>query len=103
MPSRYSFGGYVHTGDFPDVTEDSNGQNLFLSGRKGREHSGQEVFYLVFEQMFYRNPGRDTGLNGFVTFVLSPDEDKSPIPYYLHGGMTHEGLITGSPTHHSDA
>jgi len=97
MPSRYSFGGYVHTGDFPDVAEDSNGQNLFLSGRKGREHSGQEGFYLVFEQMFYRNPGRDTGLNGFVTFVLSPDEDKSPIPYYLNGGLIYEGLIPCRP------
>jgi porin len=94
MPSRYSFGGYVHTGDFPDVAEDSKGQNLFLSGRHGREHSGQEGFYLLFEQMFFRNPNRpEAGLNGFVTFVVSPDEDKSPIPYYLNGGLIYEGLI----------
>ena len=98
MPSRYSFGGYVHTGDFPDVAEDSHGQNLFLSGRHGREHSGQDGFYLLFEQMFFRNPNRpDAGLNGFVTFVVSPDEDKSPIPYYLNGGLIYEGLIPCRP------
>jgi porin len=97
MPSRYSFGGYVHTGDFPDVARDAFGTNLFLSGLPGREHSGQEGFYLIFEQMFYRNPGRDSGLSGFVTFVLSPDEDKSSIPYYLNGGLIYEGLLPCRP------
>jgi porin len=98
MPCRYSFGGYFHTGDFPDVAEDAFMTNLFVSGRPGRLHSGQQGFYLVFEQMFYRNPGRpQTGLNGFVTFVLSPDEDKSAIPYYLNAGLIYEGLIPCRP------
>ena len=94
MPSRYSLGGYVHTGDFPDVARDSNGQNLFLSGLSGREHSGQGGFYFLFEQMLLRNPNQpETGLNAFVTFVVSPDEAKSPIPYYLNSGLIYEGLI----------
>jgi porin len=98
MPSRYSFGGYVHTGDFPDVARDAFGTNLFVSGLPGREHSGQNGFYLLFEQMFFRNPNRpEAGLNGFVTFVVSPDEDKSPIPYYLDGGLIYEGLIPCRP------
>ena len=98
MPSRYSFGGYYHTGDFPDVALDAFGQNIFLSGHTGREHGGQEGFYLLFEQMLYRDAGRpETGLNAFVTFVVSPDEDKSPIPYYLNGGLIYEGLIPCRP------
>jgi porin len=98
MPSRYSFGGYVHTGDFPDVAEDRFGGNIFISGRHGREHSGQEGFYFLFEQMFLRNADRpETGLNGFVTFVVSPDEDKSAIPYFLNGGLIYEGLIPFRP------
>ena len=98
MPSRYSFGGYYHTGDFPDVAEDSLGQNIFLSGRAAREHSGQEGFYLLFEQMLHRNASRpETGLNAFVTFVVSPDEDKSTIPYYLNGGLIYEGLFPFRP------
>jgi porin len=48
--------------------------------------------------MFLRNADRpDTGLNGFVTFVVSPDEDKSPIPYFLNGGLIYEGLIPCRP------
>jgi porin len=98
MPCRYSFGAYYHTGDFPDVAQDTFLTNLFISGRPGRLHSGQEGFYLLFEQMFHRNPGRpETGLNGFVTFVVSPDEDKSPMPYYLNGGLIYEGLIPCRP------
>src|ERR1700731_4593275 len=98
MPCRYSFGAYYHTGDFPDVAQDAAMRNLFISGRPGRLHSGQEGFYLLFEQMFHRNPGRpETGLNGFVTFVVSPDEDKSPMPYYLNGGLIYEGLIPCRP------
>jgi porin len=98
MPSRYSLGGYYHTGHFPDVAQDAFLTNLFISGRPGREHTGQEGFYLLFEQMFHRNPGRpETGLNGFVTFVVSPDEDKSAIPYYLNGGLIYEGLIPCRP------
>ncbi len=98
MPSRYSFGGYVHTGDFPDVAQDRLGGNLFISGGPGREHSGQGGFYLLFEQMFLRNANRpETGLNGFVTLVVSPDEDKSPIPFFLNGGLIYEGLIPCRP------
>ena len=98
MPCRYSVGGYHHTGDFPDVAKDSHLNNLFISGRPGRLHSGQSGFYLVFEQMLFRNPGRpETGLNAFTTFVLSPDEQKSPMPYFFNGGLIYEGLIPSRP------
>jgi len=97
MPGRYSFGGYYHSGEFRDVAEDAFMTNLFVSGRLGQKHDGQEGFYLIFEQMFYRNPGRDTGLNGFVTFVLSPDEDKSAMPYYINSGLIWEGPISCRP------
>jgi porin len=93
MPSRYSFAGYYHTGDFRDVAEDRFMTNPFVSGRLGRFHSGQYGFYLLFEQMLLRNPGRDTGVTSFVTFVVSPDADKSVMPYFVNGGLIWEGLI----------
>ena len=54
MPSRYSFGGYIHTGDFPDVAlDDFLGRILFLSGTTRRQQAGQEGFDIcMFEQMF---------------------------------------------------
>jgi porin len=98
MPCRYSLGGFHHTGDFPDVAEDGHFNNLFISGRPARLHSGQSGFYLVFEQMLIRNPGRpESGLNAFTTFVVSPDEQKSAMPYFFNGGLIYDGLIPSRP------
>jgi porin len=98
MPGRYSFGGYYHTGHFPDVSRDAFNGNIFLSGLPAREHAGQEGFYFIFEQMLHRNPDRPkTGLNAFVTFVASPNDDKSVMPYYLDGGLIYEGLFRSRP------
>jgi len=97
LPGRYSFAGYYHSGDFPDVAEDAFMENLFVSGGTGRIHSGQYGFYLIFEQMLLRNSGRDTGLNSFVTFVVSPDEDKSVMPFFVNAGLIWEGLIPCRP------
>jgi len=98
MPGRYSFGGYYSTGHFPDVAQDAFMTNLFISGLPGKEHSGQDGFYLIVEQMLLRNGyNPKTGLTGFVTFVVSPDESKSPMPYYMNGGLIDEGLIPGRP------
>jgi len=98
MPGRYSLGGYYHTGHFPDVARDVTNGNIFLSGLAAQEHGAQEGFYLIVEQMLHRNPNSPkTGLNSFLTFVLSPEEDKSAIPYYLNGGLIYQGLIPGRP------
>jgi porin len=48
--------------------------------------------------MLLRNPGRpETGLNVFTTFVLSPDEQKSSMPYFFNGGLIYEGMIPNRP------
>ena len=98
LPGRYSFGGFHHTGDFPHVAVDRDGDNLILSGSIPREMSGQEGVYIIFEQMFHReNAQTDRGLNGFITVVVSPDEDKSPMPYFFNTGFIYEGIFPGRP------
>jgi len=98
MPSRFSLGGYYHTGHFQDVSQDAVGGNIFLSGLPAREHAGQEGVYLICEQMLHRNPDRPkTGLNSFVTFVVSPVDDKSVMPYYFDCGFIYEGLFPKRP------
>lgn len=48
--------------------------------------------------MLLRNPDRlESGLNAFITFVVSPDEDKSVMPYYINGGLIYEGLMPSRP------
>jgi porin len=98
MPGRYSLGGYYHSGHFADVARDASGGNIFLTGLPGREHDGQEGFYLLFEQMLHRNADRPkTGLNSFVTLVVSPEDNKSTLPYFLNFGLVYEGLCSKRP------
>jgi porin len=103
MPCRYSLGGYYHTGDFHDVAQDSAGDNIFINNLPGRIHTGHEGLYVIFEQMLLRNSARpDTGLNSFFTFVASPAEDKSTLPYFVNGGLIYEGLIPCRPKDKTD-
>ena len=75
-----------------------NGQNLFLSGRPAASTPARKDFTFSSSKCFSGTRiGLIAGLNGFVTFVVSPDEDKSPIPYYLNGGLIYEGLIPCRP------
>lgn len=98
LPARYSLGTFHHTGDFPDVATDLNGNNLFLSGVKAREMSGQDGYYVIVEQMLYReSPQSSRGLQGFFTFAVSPDEEKSPMPYFFNTGFIYEGLFPSRP------
>ena len=94
LPARYSVGAFYHTGDFSDVARDINGNNLFLSGLPAQQDSNQEGFYTIIEQMLYREQeGSTQGLNGFFTFVISPDTEKSTMPYFINGGLIYEGLF----------
>ena len=98
LPARYSVGAYYHTGDFADVATDVNGNNLFVSGLPGREDSNQQGYYTIIEQGLYREEaGSDQGLTGIFTFVLSPELDKSDMPYFMNAGMVYKGLFNGRP------
>ena len=98
LPGRYSLGAFHHSGDFPDVAVDSIGGNLIISGGLPREMSGQDGYYMILEQMFHREtPDKDQGLNGFLTVVVSPDEEKSTMPYFFNTGFIYEGLLPARP------
>lgn len=98
LPGRYSLGGYYHSDHEPDVARDVLNGNRFLTGLPALEHDSQEGYYLLFEQMLHRHAGRpETGLNAFITFVASPNETKSVIPYFLNGGLVYQGLIPSRP------
>lgn len=100
LPARYSFGAFRHTGDFPNVAEDTNGGNLLLTGTNPRMMSSQMGYYIIIEQTLSRTGGRadgDRGLNSFFTLVASPDEDKSTMPYFFNTGFIYTGLLPERP------
>lgn len=100
LPARYSLGAFHHTGDFPDVATDSIGGNLLAVGSTGipREMSGQGGYYIIIEQMLYRESSHSSrGLQSFLTVVVSPDEEKSPMPYFFNTGFIYKGLFSARP------
>ncbi|MGE9290670.1 MAG: carbohydrate porin [Puniceicoccales bacterium] len=98
LPARYSVGAYYHTGDFSDVATDVNGNNLFVTGLPAREDSDQQGYYTIIEQGLYRESSEsDQGLTGIFTFVLSPDLDKSDMPYFMNAGLVYKGLLEDRP------
>ena len=98
LPAHYKIGGYYHTGHFRDVAKDVDGGNLFVSGLPGDRFSGNSGFYLLLDQMVYRErPDSNRNLTGFVVGVASPDQDHNVMPYYVSGGLVYEGLIGARP------
>ncbi|WP_269525036.1 carbohydrate porin [Coraliomargarita parva] len=98
LPGRYAIGGFYHSGDFASITEDIAGGNPYISGLPGKEEDSQYGIYFVFEQMLMahdEDPGK--GLTFFIAGSMSPEEEKSPMPYYGIAGLLYDGLISSRP------
>lgn len=85
MPGNVTFGGYVDSSDFD-----------FLDG-SGRTRGGSYGFYLLLDQMVYREggPGSDQGLTPWAALTLAPDQQINTIPFSAAGGLVYQGLIPG--------
>ena len=85
LPGQYSFGGYYDSNRFnslknPNATE-----------------SGTYSIYGLFQQMVYRDgePGSLKGLTVWGATVLAPKSKVNIMPYFLGGGLSYQGLISG--------
>jgi porin len=85
MPGSVSLGGYVDTSDFS-----------FLDG-SGRTRGGSDGFYLLLDQMVYREGGvgSDQGLTPWGAFTLAPDQQINTIPFSAAAGLVWQGLLPG--------
>jgi porin len=83
LPGRYRLGGYY----------DSNRYAFFDDPR--RNERGKFGFYLLGDQMVYREPGTEDGqgLSLFGGFLYAPRERTNLLPYFATAGATYRGLI----------
>lgn len=83
LPGNVTFGGYFDSSDYD-----------YLDG-SGRTRDGSHGFYLLLDQMAYREggPGSDQGLTPWAAFTLAPDEKVNTNPYTVSGGLQYHGLI----------
>lgn len=83
LPGRYAVGGYYDSSDFERLDDPD------------RDESGNYGFYVIGEQMVYRegDPGSDQGLTAWATLTFGPDQDINTLPFAAYGGAYYQGLI----------
>jgi porin len=100
LPGAYRIGAWWHTSrHFGDQRYDTNGVSLASPMSTGIpfQHTGDQGFYGVIDQMLYRVAGTDDqGLSGFVRAGGVPN-DRNLISFYADGGLLYKGLVPRRP------
>jgi porin len=87
MPGSVTLGGYHDSSDF-DALDGS-----------GRTRGGNYGFYLLVDQMVYREGGPESaqgsaqGLTPWGALTLAPDQQINTIPFSAAGGLVYRGLL----------
>ena len=99
LPAAYKIGGWYHSGEFDDLTEDINGDNLLITGLPARSRRGNGGYYFAIDQtLYHENDAGTEGLIWFGAFNFGPDEDRNILPFFYVTGLVYTGLIPGRPT-----
>ena len=70
-------------GKVPDLYRDVDGGSIALSGLSPQMHHGDGGFYILLDQMVYRDGGLDSrrGLTPFVSLVFAPGPSVNTMPF----------------------
>ena len=85
LPGRYRAGGYYDSNEYAYVDN------------PGRQRTGNYGFYLVGEQMVYREggAGSDQGLSLFGALIYAPQQRINTLPWFASAGANYRGLVPG--------
>jgi porin len=97
MPGNFKLGAYYHDGDYDDLYQDSSGNSYALSGNAPQTHHGNWGFYILLDQMIYREGGAGSkqGLTPFISLLFAPDKDINQMPFFMNGGLVYQGIVPG--------
>jgi porin len=99
LPGTYKIGGYYLAGKVSDLHRDVHGGSIALSGLSPQMHSGNGGFYILLDQMVYRDGGAGSrrGLTPFVSLLVAPDSSVNTMPFFANGGLVYRGLFPSRP------
>ncbi len=85
LPGRYRAGGYYDSNEY-----------AYLDN-PGRQRTGNYGFYLLGEQMLYREggAGSDQGLSLFGALIYAPQQRINTLPWFASAGASYRGLVPG--------
>jgi porin len=84
LPGLYAIGGMYDSSTFSRLSD-------------GASETGNAIVYAMFQQMVYREggPGGLQGLTLWGTVTGAPRSSVNPLPLFVGGGLTYQGLIPG--------
>jgi porin len=99
LPGNYKVGGFYADGPFPDLFRDVQGGSAAVSDLAPLSHPRNAGFYVLLDQMVYREggPGTGQGLTPFASLLFSPDVDVNPMPFFVNGGLVYQGPLPSRP------
>jgi porin len=99
LPGTFKIGGYYQGGQAPDLYRDVDGGSIALSGLPPQMHEGNGGFYILVDQMVYRDgePGSGRGLTPFASVVVAPSASVNTMPFFASGGLVYRGLLPSRP------
>jgi porin len=84
LPGDYKFGAYYDTGEFNGLSNEED------------KRDGNYGFYVVTDQMVYREPGKESqGLTLWAAATYAPEEEINVFPFFISSGFSYEGVFTG--------
>lgn len=85
LPGRYRAGGYYDSNEYAFLNSPS------------RRQTGNYGFFLLGEQMVYREggAGSDQGLSLFGVLIYAPQQRINTLPWFASAGASYRGLVPG--------
>jgi len=99
LPGNYKIGSYYLAGKVPHLYRDVHGGSIALSGLPPEMHNGNGGFYILMDQMIYRDGGAGSqrGLTPFVSLLFAPRSSVNTMPFFANGGLVYQGLFPSRP------
>jgi len=99
LVGNYKFGTWFDGNEFPDLEE--QGLSQAGSGVVPTNHEGNYGFYALFDQVLVRFSSADEeimrGLGVVSSFMVSPDQSVSQVPYFFTTGIAARGIFRERP------
>ena len=85
MPGQFTLGGFYDSNRFSRLSQPNTTE------------SGTYSLYGMFQQMVYRAGGASSqqGLTVWGEAALAPESSVNPMPYFVGGGVSYQGLLPG--------
>jgi porin len=99
LPGNYRVGAFYHDGEYPRLLSQIMGRPVLVPNLPARTSRGNGGFYVLLDQMVHRggDPESERSLTAFLSVVISPDQSRNPLPYFVNAGVVVQGPIRGRP------